>query len=183
MTSTQNRKGRGGQPGGSGFSLVEVVLAIGVISFAMVALIALLPRGLQIAKNSTEETRALNLATAIQSDLQSTPLSSAKSINFQVAPIPWVLNASQAATPNPVIDLNTDYVFYASEGQSASAAGAADARYRITLRYTQVPGKSSNVPVSSPSSIEALLKVSWPPSAAVTNAQGQIESYLVFAKP
>lgn len=169
----------GAWAGRSGFSLVEVVLAIGIISFAMVILVALLPTGLQLARKSTEETSALNLASAISSDLQSTPLASAQSVNFKIAPLPWTSNASLAVVPNSAIALNTDYVFYANEGQGV--VSAADARYRVTLRYTQVPGKSAGVPLGSPASIEALLKVSWPPAA--TNGQGQIESYLVFAKP
>lgn len=38
-----------------GFSLVEVTLAIGIISFALLAVVALLPVGLKSVKNSSEQ--------------------------------------------------------------------------------------------------------------------------------
>jgi uncharacterized protein (TIGR02598 family) len=182
MIFTKSYNGRTDGLGRRGFSLIEVVLAIGVISFAMVALVALLPRGLQIAKNSTEEMRAINLVTAFSSDLESAPLSSAQSANFKIAPIPWVTGPNQVAVPNPGISIGTDLLFYADEGQSVSTGSSPDARYRITLRYTRAPGKSTDIPATNPNSIEALVTVSWP-AAATTNVEGRVESYLVFPKP
>lgn len=52
-----------------GFSLVEVVIALGVISFAVMALINLLPVGLETSWSASQQTAAANVATAILSDL------------------------------------------------------------------------------------------------------------------
>jgi type II secretory pathway pseudopilin PulG len=54
-----------------GFSLVEVVLALGVIGFALLAIIGLLPIGLQSGRASIQETRANHLAEQIFSTLRS----------------------------------------------------------------------------------------------------------------
>ena len=47
------------------FSLVEVVLAMGILSICMVLLMGLLPVGLKTNEISAEESNALNLMTAI----------------------------------------------------------------------------------------------------------------------
>jgi uncharacterized protein (TIGR02598 family) len=48
-----------------GFSLVEVVVAIGIVAFAMLAVVGLLPTGLKIARNSAEQAQAANLVAAL----------------------------------------------------------------------------------------------------------------------
>jgi len=45
-------------PRPSGFSLVEVTLSIAIVSFALLAVVALLPTGLQSIRNSTEQAAA-----------------------------------------------------------------------------------------------------------------------------
>jgi uncharacterized protein (TIGR02598 family) len=49
----------------AGFSLVEVVVAIGIVSFGMLAVVGLLPTGLKIARNSAEQAQAANLVAAL----------------------------------------------------------------------------------------------------------------------
>ena len=58
---------------GSGFSLVEVVLALGVVSFALVAIIGLLPIGLASGRGSIQESRANHLADEIFATLRAQP--------------------------------------------------------------------------------------------------------------
>jgi len=53
-----------------GFSLLEVALAIAVISFALVGLLALLPVGLQTASSSSFETRAFQIASQVVAQLR-----------------------------------------------------------------------------------------------------------------
>lgn len=57
----------------AGFSMVEVVLTLGVIGFALLAIIGLLPIGLQSGRASIQETRANHLAEKIFSTLRSQP--------------------------------------------------------------------------------------------------------------
>jgi uncharacterized protein (TIGR02598 family) len=51
------------------FSLVEVVLALGVASFALLAIIGMLPIGANTQQDSMRETIAANIGTAIINDL------------------------------------------------------------------------------------------------------------------
>lgn len=52
------------------FSLVEVTLAIGIVSFALLAVVALLPVGLQSVKNSTEQAAAAAVMESLSEALR-----------------------------------------------------------------------------------------------------------------
>jgi uncharacterized protein (TIGR02598 family) len=52
------------------FSLVEIVLALGIISFAIVGIMALFPAAMHSAQESQRETRAAFIARQIFSDLK-----------------------------------------------------------------------------------------------------------------
>jgi uncharacterized protein (TIGR02598 family) len=54
-----------------GFSLVEVVLALGVVAFAIVAILGVIPVGLSSGRSSQSETRAAQIAQDILSSLAS----------------------------------------------------------------------------------------------------------------
>lgn len=54
-----------------GFSLVEVVIAIGVVSFAIVAILGVFPVGLNTGRSAQNETRATQIAQDILASLVS----------------------------------------------------------------------------------------------------------------
>lgn len=56
----------------SGFSLVEVVVAIGLTSFAFLALAGLLPTGLQTFRQAMDTTVTAQIAERLSGDLQET---------------------------------------------------------------------------------------------------------------
>jgi uncharacterized protein (TIGR02598 family) len=78
------------------FSLVEVVLALGVISFALLAIIGLFPTALQSGRASIQETRANHLAEQVFSTLRSQPFTAA---NMSLLGGNSVIDLSTANTP------------------------------------------------------------------------------------
>lgn len=66
--------------GSAGFSLVEVTLALGIASFALIAVIGLLPVGLKSVKNANEQAGAANVLNAIANSLRLA--SSTNSVDF-----------------------------------------------------------------------------------------------------
>ncbi|MFZ4774931.1 MAG: hypothetical protein ACOYM3_06200 [Terrimicrobiaceae bacterium] len=64
----------------SAFSLVEVTLAIGVASFALIAVLGLLPVGLKSVKNANEQAAAANVLNAVACSLRTA--SSTNSLDF-----------------------------------------------------------------------------------------------------
>ncbi len=59
------------------FSLIEVVLALGVVSFSVVAMVGLFPVGYKNALESRQETSAAFIAQQISGDLRSSPFTNA----------------------------------------------------------------------------------------------------------
>jgi uncharacterized protein (TIGR02598 family) len=53
-----------------GFSLVEVTLALGIITFGLIAVMGLLPTGIKLTKQSADEVAAVNIMTGISAKLQ-----------------------------------------------------------------------------------------------------------------
>ncbi len=74
--STPHRPARGR----AGFSLVEVVLALGVVGFAIVAILGVVPVGLSAGKGAQDESRAAQIAQGI--------LAALSSQNFDAVSIP-----------------------------------------------------------------------------------------------
>ncbi|HSH37486.1 MAG TPA: prepilin-type N-terminal cleavage/methylation domain-containing protein [Chthoniobacterales bacterium] len=95
-----------------GFSLIEVVLALGVISFALVAIFGVFPTGLAANRLGISDTRAAQLANAVATmiDSQSTKFSSVDcygatlnlaSLDKSAAPV--VLHAGYPSPSQPEI--------------------------------------------------------------------------------
>jgi uncharacterized protein (TIGR02598 family) len=66
------------------FSLVEVVLAIGVVSFAMMAMLGTLPVGLKSAQESRSQVATANIARQLQGELQQISFNAASSDTLTV---------------------------------------------------------------------------------------------------
>ena len=56
---------------GGGFSLVEVALALGVVAFALVAILGMVPVAIDAAQQSRDETRATFIARGLLETLRS----------------------------------------------------------------------------------------------------------------
>jgi len=59
-----------------GFSLVEVSVAIAILSFCLLTLLALLPAGLISTTDSLQKTAAAGIVSQIAADIRDTPLAS-----------------------------------------------------------------------------------------------------------
>jgi uncharacterized protein (TIGR02598 family) len=67
-----------------GFSLVEVVIAIGVVAFAFIAILGLLPSGLSTFKSTINKTVSSQIAQRIFNDLEVSDFGDLTSGNFTV---------------------------------------------------------------------------------------------------
>ena len=129
------------------FSLVEIVLALGVISFALVAVIGLLPIGFQASRASIQETRATLVADAIFSTLRGQPFKSASlstlgntganldlSTRGAAGPEPISLYASYEGEFKPSSDYFTIEVTFANTPAGLPAGSANEVRVRVSPR-------------------------------------------------
>jgi uncharacterized protein (TIGR02598 family) len=66
------------------FSLVEVTLALGVAAFCLLAVLGLLPVGVQTNRNASSQTIASNIIATVVSDLRTTPAVAMTSPEFAI---------------------------------------------------------------------------------------------------
>jgi uncharacterized protein (TIGR02598 family) len=111
-----------------GFSLVEVVLALGVVSFCVISLLGLVSAGLKSDANSSGETVVASLLTAIVIDLSATTTTTP----------PTVQTSPQFQISVPASGTVTNTLFFCSDGTLAGPANqnaipSGNPRYRVTV--------------------------------------------------
>jgi len=124
------------------FSLVEVVLAIGVIAFAVVAILGMFPVGLQTSHSAQDETRAPQIATYIFSSFASQAQSRFTSVVVPVA----------SPSPAPTLDLSmsnspvtTPVVFVYADNDGKLSNSSTTGTYSISIGTNNAPvGFDSN---------------------------------------
>ncbi|XHR29749.1 MAG: hypothetical protein ACFUZC_04165 [Chthoniobacteraceae bacterium] len=133
------------------FSLVEVVLALGICSFCLISVLGLLPVGINTNRDSIEQTAAVGIARAVGADFWGVSATATATSLYGI-----LLPTSTAATTTPAQTL-----FFAENGNTTDSVSAA--RYRVDVAY----GARSNA--SQPAAVRIL--VSWP--ATANPAKGQ----------
>ena len=153
------------------FSLVEVVLAIGVIAFAVVAILGLLPVGLSTNHSSQGETRATQIAQDIFAALenQARPLASPASalnpsayINQQMTiPEP---TASPSPFNQPLNLTGGTYNWGADSDGNLRSNYTPTLPYQVTVTVTPSPA-TSPTPFNSTYAATVTVRVAWRPVA------------------
>ena len=145
------------------FSLVEVTLALGIASFAIVLLVALLPVGIRSTRDSLEESAALNVIAAVVADRQATPYGNASTV-YQ---LPALTSGMMIASNYFGVSKDNEPV------PSISPVALTTARFRVDYRLTPpAPG--------SLALYLCCLKVSWPASSPTPTV---VETVVTFAQP
>lgn len=142
------------------FSLVEVVLALGIATFGILIIVALLPAGIQSTKDSLEETGAINVLSEVVADRHSTPFSSVSTLY------------GLPALTNTMVTPVTSY-FGITETNSFSTQ-LSQARYRVD--YVVTPPVSGRL-----DPYQVWIKVSWPALSA--SPSGFVEGVATFSQP
>lgn len=136
------------------FSLVEVVLALGICAFVLVALIGLFSTGLRTGRESEEQVQAANLASQILSTRLAAPTST---------------NLANFAIPAAAMTGAYSNVFSSSD----SLVGL-DGRTNSTPAYRIICRAGTNAQ-TGPRLSQVYIMLSWPYQAPITNAAGRYE--------
>ncbi len=146
------------------FSLVEVTLALGVAAVSLLVIFSLLPLGLQTNQRSFEQTASVDILSTVAADLRATPVTN---------PRGGAATSSQFGINIPASGgTGTTTLFFNTAGQSNSSQQS-DSRYRVTITFVSNGGGAKSATLAD-------LKVTWPASAAITNAQGSSEIFAAF---
>jgi type II secretory pathway pseudopilin PulG len=176
------------------FSLIELVVALGIVAFALLTMVALLPIGMKVNQVSVEETRAANLLTALEADLRNThpSLNGGKSKLFGL-PLPYTTSSgtvvlNSALTDNATTLPSTDTTGVNEDESLAAISANPRPRYQVSVIYIKTSG---DLPVGSLAPYEARLIVNWPSVNTTsvsnltsnTNVSGFVEAYVSFPAP
>ncbi len=142
------------------FSLVEVVFAIAICSFVLIAILGLFTTGLQSTKESGEEIQAANLASTLVSLRMAAPTNNIVALPNFAIPASAMMNAYAGAYPGNV---STSYV--GMDGQTTTAANAV---YAITC----MAGTNT---LTGNGISQVYLMLSWPPQVNASSAAGRYE--------
>jgi type II secretory pathway pseudopilin PulG len=180
-TSVMPRLGEGRAAGGpQAFSLVEVVLALGIISFCLVAILGLIPTGLNVQKSTTEEASAASALSMVASVVRSAHFTSASSGNATYR-FSAVLSDSVDPESHPtefwVTQSPWSRVFFLKEDGMIRKSGDTASKVRQVLFIEVTP------PMNRMEPVKVYAAVSWPslPSDTATMSLDQLKGRQGFS--
>jgi|SRR5437899_3119816 len=147
-----------------GFSLVEVVIALGIITVGVTAVLALFPTALQSGHSAQDETRAAHIAQSVFGSLVAGASSQFTNVRLPLyaspspAPTPLSINLTTNSGTTPAVTLYAD-------NNGNLFPNSTNAAYAIFL-YTNnsVPG------FTDPASANAVtVRIAWPANAPAAN--------------
>ena len=139
-----------------GFSLAEVVIALGVITVGFVAVLGVFPAALQTGHSAQDETRAAHIAQSVFGSLVAQARTASGNLN-PAATIP--------STTTSVDLTSTTHTIYAdNNGQLTSSA--TDGVYAIFIYTNNAPPGFTTVP---PTANQVTVRVAWPANAPAAN--------------
>ena len=152
-----------------GFSIIEVVLALGVTAISMLAILGLLATGTQTNHTAVEQTSSSDILTAVAGDLRATPLTTPRGqaaisqqfgINIPANPV-----SSPAPTPTTL--------YFNAQGQSSTTL-TASSRYQLNVSF--VP----NGPNARTATF-VVLRMTWPAAAsAAATSTSSAETFVAL---
>jgi len=161
----------------SGFSLVEVTFALGVVVFCLVTILGLLALGVSTTQVSTVQTSAVNILTAVASDLQATPNTVApasKDAKKEFSPL------YKIAVPQVLSNTSGPTYYYINEDGSPSTTGVTGAYYRVSVWTTGAEPSTPALPGNQETLVRVL--ITWPATVAYTSPQGYVETVVALGR-
>lgn len=141
-----------------GFSLVEVIVALGIAAFCLVSMLGLIPTGLKAIRASNEQTAATALMVALSHDLKSAPLTNGTSPRYRI--------------PLKSIVADHPVKFYLLEDGERVDELRDNPRYAASVAL-EVADNASGLAT-------AAIRIHWPAAAPFARAQGSVETVIGF---
>jgi hypothetical protein len=146
------------------FSLIEVVLALGVAAFCLIAIFGMLPVSLKTQQTSIDQTIASNIITEIIGDLRAAfrkPGNSASG-QFGIELKKFPPGLGQKYAPDPI--------YFALDGTQQN--GSAGAVFKATIIYFSTTDATSTL---------ATITISWPAAQSdLSKVSGSVQTLAVI---
>jgi type II secretory pathway pseudopilin PulG len=170
----------------AGFSLIEVTLAVGIIGFCLIAVLGLLPTGLNTYQVAQEESRAGSALDMVASAIESLHPMPRTTVNSTWA-FPNYFSNNPDLSNNPTVVWVTqnpwNYTFFLSDGGQIIANTDMTTRRRQTLYVRVYP------PHAEGQAVQIYAAIAWPYKASDTNTtspaemlgrQGFIDTFVAY---
>lgn len=135
------------------FSLIEIVLALGITTFCLVALLGLFSVAIRTSRESAEELLAAHLAQSILVTRRSYPTNDL-SATFPNFPLPPLASSAQS-----IIQLDND--------GNKVVTNSSTAQYNLSYNIS--------APAQAPGPAFVYLRLTWPARATSSNLMGAYE--------
>ena len=146
-------------PRASGFTLVEVIVALGIFVFAIIALMGVMPFGMKQVQTTSNESLAMTAMEGIRDDLAlALTAQMTKSLRYGLTP------------PSAGVTTPLDYKIK-ENGEPATTQESAVFRIIGTFRRP---------PTSSPGPLRLHMRATWPANAPAGRESGVIELVAAF---
>jgi uncharacterized protein (TIGR02598 family) len=152
----------------SGFSLVEVTLALGVAGFCLIAIMGLLPIGIQTNRTAVQQTTANGILSGIVSDIRTVPKVSNDPGN----------SSKQYKLVFPTSIGGQRFLYFSNEGSTGQRASQASSDTTFYATITSLPP-----PAGAGSRAPTLLhvRVAWPYNGNTSSTPaGFVETFLTL---
>ena len=144
------------------FSLIEVVIALGLFAFCIVGIVGLLPIAANSVKSVSQESNANNIAESISGFWQVAPSGSSSGGNFTMGNF----TVGDTTPTPPIFKYNND---------GAIVQNDSDASLRLVYDVQNLSG--------FPNSFTVNLTFTWPPNASANSTTATTRTFnYIFAK-
>jgi uncharacterized protein (TIGR02598 family) len=150
------------------FSLIEIIIALGILSFALVGILGLIPAAIGSSQESQRETQAALIARKIFNDLNT------RKPSFR----------NDGTAPATLVDLTKDGIYtadYTEAGQLPGESPSDDARLGKSPIYNASVKVRANQPLQNVSNVE--LTIRTPADAAPKNQRTYLFTALLKGTP
>ncbi len=147
----------------AGFSLVEVVIALGVTTFCVLTLMALLAVGINTDKTTVQRSLAANIADAAMADLRVTPLSNQSYVPTESLYSPrfrFVLPATSTGTQTIYVATDGTPLTAVNANLSTASLSSGAGTFRVSISGPQRPSGTAQRTASP-----VYILVTWPGQA------------------
>lgn len=138
-----------------GFSLVEVTIALGIVAVGALLLLGLLPTGLGLARESSDEAMAVNILSSLATEINSSDGRTNRSLRNEV----------------PLTVVNSGTAYFDEHGKRIIGGTNQGSRYKV-LWSVRAKDAARNV------SQNVYLQVGWPAASALPS--GWVETVIVL---
>ena len=156
----------------AGFSLVEVILAVGILAFCICTLLGVMLVGLRENKTAASQSSANSILSTVVSDLRATPHATPPGSSAETS---YLYKITIPA--NPVTTAPSPIKIYLDADGVPSTSRKIDSIYLLTVSFL-VPLNSSGL--SSRLATLADVKISWPAAATAAIVVRSVETLVAL---